>query len=79
MPTDKQPVHLQSDQFATSLFAYQHREDVLKHGPVTKRLSARFGSKRARRNQLVSRLKRSRQYKPPVRGGRKNRRGFRAR
>ena len=75
---EKPPVHLKSDQFSTSLFAYQHRDELLKHG-VSKRLTARFGSKRSRRNQLVARLKRSRQYKPPVRGGRKNRRGFRAR
>ncbi len=63
---------------AEQIAQHEGKQDLLKHG-VSKRLTARFGSKRSRRNQLVARLKRSRQYKPPVRGGRKNRRGFRAR
>lgn len=37
--------------------------------PVAKGLSRNFGSKSRRRAQLVSRLKRSRSYADPVRGG----------
>src|SRR5690606_39270751 len=45
-------------------------DDVEKSGP----LSASFGSKRRRQNELVSRLKGRRKYAPPVKGGTKKKR-----
>lgn len=45
------------------------RAIVAEYDQIAKGLSRNFGSKSRRRAQLVSRLKRSRSYADPVRGG----------